>query len=387
MTSRTASDSSRPRLLCVDDEPFVLDGLRDVLCRSFQIQTATSGAAALAHLDQSPETFAVVLSDMRMPVMDGAEFLRASRLVAPDAVRMLLTGGADVQAAIDAVNYGQVFRFLTKPCDPQDLLRACAAALAQHRLQIAERTLLEETVRRSVDALAEVLALTNPAAFGRGSRVKSLAGELARRAKLANWWEVEVAAMFVFVGAVTLPQPTAEKLYAGAPLTPNEADMVRRVPRVTRRLLSRIPRLEGVVAILDHHRDRLGVDEADGAPSLISPGARVLRIAVDYAELEAQHAPADVALGAMRARDAYDRGLIDLFGGVVGVGSAPKVRELAVSQLEVGMTLADDARTARDRLLVARGQRVTERLLERLLNLGRGAVREPLRVFDLEDDR
>ena len=384
--TQTGQNTARPGLLCVDDEPYVLEGLRDVLGRSFHVQTATSGVAGLEHLRQASDAFAVVVSDMRMPGMDGAEFLRTARLAAPDAVRMLLTGDADVQAAIAAVNHGQLFRFLTKPCDPQELLRACAAALGQHRLQTAERVLLQETVRGSVDALAEVLALTNPAAFGRGGRVKALAAELSRRAKLANWREVEVAAMFVHVGAVTLPQITTEKLYARAPLSAEETEMARRVPLITRQLLSKIPRLEGVIEILDRHLDALGLGEANGAPSAIPPGARVLRIAIDYAELEAQRAPANVALGTMRGRDnIYDRGLMDLFASVVGVGAAPKVCELNISELRAGMTLADDARTPRDGLLVARGQRVTERLLERLLNLGPGSVREPLRVFDVND--
>lgn len=229
-----ARRGSRPRLLCVDDDAYVLDGLRDVLCRSFDVGTAVSGLDRLEMLRSEPNAYAVVVSDMRMPVMNGAEFLRAARRIAPDAVRMLLTGEADVQAATDAVNHGQLFRFLIKPCDAQELMRACAAALGQHRLQAAERVLLEQTVRGSVDALAEVLALTNPAAFGRGARVKALAGELARAATLRNWWEVEVAAMLAHVGAVTLPQATAEKLYAGADLTAQEAAMVGRVPLVTR---------------------------------------------------------------------------------------------------------------------------------------------------------
>jgi hypothetical protein len=109
----------------------------------------------------------------------------------------------------------------------------------------------------------------------------------------------------------------------------------------------------------------------------------MLRIAIDYADLEAQHAPARVALGAMRSRDLYDRGLLDLFASVVGIGTAPEVREVSVAELRPGMTLADDARTRRDHLLlIAAGQRVTERLVERLTNLGSGHVREPLRVFE-----
>lgn len=382
--STFSSGGARPRMLCVDDDRDVLDGLRDVLRRSFDVHSAASGPEGLAILRRDPESFAIVLSDMRMPRMSGADFLRAARVAAPDAVRLLLTGDADVPTAISAVNHGQLFRFLTKPCDSHELLRTCAAALGQHRLQSAERVVLQETLRGSVDALAEVLALTNPAAFGRGNRVRELAGALARQAKLPNWWEVEVAAMFAQVGAVTLPQATAEKLYVGVALTEPEAEMVRRVPHITKRLLSKIPRLDGVIELLETHLDNLGSEEADGAPSATPPGARALRIAIDYAELEAQRVPANVALGAMRNRDIYDRGLMDIFTTVVGVSGAAHVLEVSVVDLRVGMMLADDARTPRDGLLIARGQRVTERLLERLLNLGPGSVREPVRVYKID---
>ena len=77
--------------------------------------------------------------------------------------------------------------------------------------------LLEQTLRGSIDALAGTLALANPAAFGRGARLKELVSGLSETAGLAKRWEIEVAAMLAHIGAVTLPQPTAEKLYAGPP--------------------------------------------------------------------------------------------------------------------------------------------------------------------------
>jgi response regulator RpfG family c-di-GMP phosphodiesterase len=370
---------TRPRVLCVDDEPLVLEGLQDILGRSFEVSVAGSAADGLAILRAEPDAFAIVISDMRMPVMGGADFLRSARAIAPDAVRMLLTGQADLSAAIQAVNGARLFRFLTKRCETQELLGACVAALGQHRLQTAERVLLEETLRGSVDALAEVLALANPAAFGRAGRVKELVGKLARAAGLRNRWEIEVAASLADIGAITLPQATAEKVYAGARLTAQETAMVERVPTVTRQLLSRIPRLEGVLEILATYRVAAGGDAPD-AWSGIPVGARALRIAVDYVELESHGASRTVAIGAMRSRELYDLELLRAFAGVIGVEPAV-VRELSVAELRVGMTLADDARSIRGELLLARGQRVTERLVERIRNIGPEGVREPLRAF------
>ena len=367
-----------PRVLCVDDEPYVLDGLRDVLRRSFDVRTATSGADGLRALLDEPDGYAIVLSDMRMPVMSGAEFLRRARMIAPDAVRMLLTGHADLEDAIKAVNGARLFRYLTKPCDSDELLRACAAALGYHRLHVAERLVLEQTVRGSVEALGDVLALTNPAAFGRGRRVKRLAGQLAYALGVPAVWEVEVAAMLAQVGAVILPQATADKLYSGLALTEHEAAMVQRVPAVSRGLIGKIPRLDGVLEILD------GSYETHAHPDAVDPvgrAAQILRIARDYDSLESQGVTKPVALGAMASRRIYPPEFLTTLANVIGVGrAAPAIREVQLDDLAVGATLASDVVSVDGRLLVARGHPVSEQIIERLTNIGSRAVREPLRI-------
>lgn len=380
---KPAAPAPRPRILCVDDEAHILEGIRDVLWRSFEVHVATSGLEGLKILSAERDAFAVVISDMRMPKMGGDAFLREAGVIAPDTVPMLLTGQPDVESAIKIVNAARLFRFLTKPCEPAELMQACAAALSQHRLKRAERELLEQTLHGSIDALTEVLALAKPAAFGRGHRVKELAGALARKSGIANWWEVEVAAMLAQVGSVTLPQMTAEKLYAGIPLSRHEAAMAERVPAVTLQLLSRIPRLEGVLEILDRYREP--TDEGVGSSGPLPLSAQVLKIASDYLELEAQGSTPALALGAMRTRGAYEPQLMERFAEMVGVDSELRVYEIPAADLRVGMTLAADVRSDRGALLIAGGQRITERMVERVRNLRDGLVREPLRVFAVSD--
>jgi signal transduction histidine kinase len=134
--------SARPSILCVDDEPHVLDALKDVLHRHFSVTTATSGRDALRVLaDSAP--FCVVVSDFAMPDMNGAEFLANARVTAPDMVRVLLTGHASLTSAIAAVNDGHVFRLLTKPCPPPVLIRHLDEAVDQYRLVTGDRELLE----------------------------------------------------------------------------------------------------------------------------------------------------------------------------------------------------------------------------------------------------
>jgi response regulator RpfG family c-di-GMP phosphodiesterase len=378
MTSALGS-VARPRVLCVDDEPEILEMLRDTLRRIFDVQTAASGPEGLSRLKDDPAAFSVVISDMRMPVMMGSVFLREASDIAPDATRILLTGYADLQSAVQAVNEGALLRFLTKPCAPRELLSTCLSAVEQHRLRVAERVLLERTLRGSVKALAEVLALASPAAFGRGARVLALVVELAERIGLAERWELEVAALLAQIGAVTLPAATAEKLYSGSPLSAGERAMVDRIPAATRGILQNIPRLEGVLEILGSYQRPFN---PEGASPVI--GARMLRIVLDYDALQARSASAGIALRTIRSRSGvYDPKLFEAFADVVAHdGVESRVRELGVAQLQPGMTLADDVWAANGTLLVARGHQVSLGLLERLANLGRGQVREPLLVLD-----
>jgi response regulator RpfG family c-di-GMP phosphodiesterase len=376
---RRAQPADAVRVLCVDDEPHVLEGLRDSLRRSFDVDIAESGADALALLERDPDAYAVVISDMRMPGMSGAAFLSQARRVAPNAVRLLLTGHADLDAAIAAVNDGQLFRFLTKPCPRQELLRACAAALGQHRLLVAERVLLEQTLRGSITALVDVLALTNPAAFGRAMRLRAGVQLLAERLAMTDAWEVEIAAMLLQLGAVTLPDATAERLYAGAVLSEAEQAMVAAVPAATQRIIGHVPRLEGVQQILaDVGRPFRG----EGRPPSI--GGRMLRIVADYDELESRGTTRPAVLATMRGRDGvYDRQLLDAYALARGP-SAPveEVVEVRLIDLQAGMTLADDVRHRNGSLLIARGYKVTAALIDRLAHVPRGQLREPLRVID-----
>lgn len=131
------------KILLVDDEPAVLEGYKRLLYRHFAVDTAPSGESGLA-LMHVAGPFSVVISDMRMPGMNGAEFLAAAREKAPNTVRMLLTGHADLDAAIDAVNRGKIFRFLSKPCPKEVLVDAINEGIAQYRAAETEKELAEK---------------------------------------------------------------------------------------------------------------------------------------------------------------------------------------------------------------------------------------------------
>jgi DNA-binding NtrC family response regulator len=157
-------------ILLVDDDARVISALQRSLYKSYQIEIAGAPQDALDAVRQNG--YAVIVSDLRMPGMDGVELLAKAKELSPDTVRILLTGQADLDSAIAAVNEGNVFRFLTKPCSHDQLCRALDDALEQHRLQVAEEQVLKETLTGTVAILVQVLSAIQPLAFGRASRIR-----------------------------------------------------------------------------------------------------------------------------------------------------------------------------------------------------------------------
>jgi sigma-B regulation protein RsbU (phosphoserine phosphatase) len=136
----------QPKVLFVDDDPKILAAFRRQLRKKLDITTVTSGGEGL-HAVRSGGPFSVVVTDFCMPVMNGIEFLKQVRHMAPESVRMLLTGSADLNAAIQAVNQGHIFRFLTKPCSPEALLDALSAGVREYRSARRERRFNKRTRR------------------------------------------------------------------------------------------------------------------------------------------------------------------------------------------------------------------------------------------------
>ena len=364
---------SLPRLLLVDDEPAVLDGLRRQLRRLYAVSVAVGAAQALEILENDGP-FAVVVSDMRMPGMDGAAFLSEVRRRYPDTTRLLLTGQADTESAVSAVNDGQVFRFLIKPCTAEALQSSLADAVELHRLVTVEKDLLEQTLRASVQSLIDVLALAQPSTFSRAVRISQTVAQLAEALEVDQLWEAEISGMLAQVGAVTLPADVLEKLDQGLLLSAEERDMLDGVPATSARLIASIPRLEGVADAIAQQRTRYdGAGRGPGAPygddlPLI---ARILRVAVDFDLLRTHRIPPLTAIAHMRGDGgAYDPRVLETWHACHVVDGAPGDVPVVVTfdQLQPGMVLMEDVLSGAGTVLLGRGSVVTEALRDRLEN-------------------
>jgi len=379
------------RILLVDDEQRLLDGLRRTLRGRYVISTAASGDEGLAVVEASVQEgnpFAVVVSDMMMPGMSGAEFLTLLRPVLPDAALLILSGQADLTSTITAVNNANLFRFLTKPCETDDLARALDAALRQHQLLVSERELLQRTLTGAVDVLTDVLSMASPAASRRTERTRGIVRAAAELLGLDDDWRLPVAAMLSHLGCIALPQTVLERVDAGEPVVGAERGMWHAHPETGRRLLARIPRLEQVAEWVG--AQPVGVTAADApAPPILASGsgedvaaALLPAVAAFLAHHDARTAPRDAARR-LTATGRYPAAVIEAVLTAMAQQAPRGVpAEMRVHALRPGMVINGDVRTVTGLVLVREGERVTEALIARLCNFAATVgVEEPFSVL------
>lgn len=381
------------KVLFVDDDVNILAAYERQLRKQFQIETSAGSEQALEALS-SRGPYAVIVTDMRMPGRNGIELLSMVREIAPDTVRMMLTGNADLKVAIEAVREGNVFRFLTKPCPPHVLVSSLQAGLEQYRLVTAERELLEKTLSGSIKILTEILSMVDPESFGRAMAIRDNARLLAKALKVQNAWEIEVAAMLSPIGHVTIPPSVAAKARLQQALAREEEEMLCRVPEIGRNLLIHIPRLESVAQIILYQNKRF--DGSGFPPDSVSGeniplGARILKVVGDLFQIRSGDLSTDSALQHLHGRAGwYDPKVLEaavngLAAGASGQasGKRPLIGAL-VKDLLIGQVLVSDVETRDGKLLIAAGNGITETLLERIRNCSKiTPIKEPIYVEDL----
>lgn len=366
-------------VLCVDDEPLLLEGLERTLGQSFEIVTETKPLAALGLLERHERDFVAIISDMRMPLMDGAKFLSCAAEIAPDSSRILLTGHAELSAAIAAVNTGRIFRFLTKPCAPTELLGAVEAAAEQHRLRHVEKELLEQTLTGSVRLLSEVLMLVAPRIFTRTQRIQSYVVFMAQKLGRPDVWRFELAACLSMIGCVSLPEETVNRALTGEALEDTELRAFAEHPLTAHRLLRKIPRFEDIAEMVKLQAD-LPPDAPPSSPD-VELGARLLRVARRVEILVAQGASERDACARIDKVPSAEAELLKVLATYQTVTQSGQLKELRVNQMTAQMALEHDVKTKTGVVVVPGGKQLTQLLLERLIRFSRaGLLVEPIWV-------
>jgi len=372
------------RILFVDDEPNVLEGIRRTLRKQGDLFTAASGADGLRMLS-AEGPFALVVSDMRMPLMNGAQFLAKVREQAPETVRMILSGQADLQATIAAVNDGHIYRFLSKPCPTDQLLGAIDDGLRQYRLLTAEKVLLEQTLNGSVQMLIEILGMVQPAASARAARLQRYVIDLAAALGLAERWQWGLSALVSQIGCVALPKEILSKAEADQKVSDEERRLYESHPEVAGKLLAAIPRLEDVAAIVTA---QFGEPNWGGQPEDVRQwdirgiGRLLLRAASEFDRLTMRGMTREAAIESLRtSKLAFPQFILKALSTLSRTGQDRVVRQVRLLDLAVGMILDEDLVSPKGIRLVPMGQEVTRALIVRLTSIAAGVgVAEPFRV-------
>lgn len=398
-------------LLCVDDEPNILSSLRRLFrpC-GYRVLVAESGAQGLDILRSEPVD--LVISDMRMPHMDGAQFLAAVRAEWPDVMRFLLTGYADMASAIEAINQGQIYRYMNKPWVDDDLLISVRQGLDARALQRDKERLealtrqqnetlrelnesLEAKVRERTDELQKaheqlkqsffvavkiftsLIEMRHPITAGHSRRVAALARSIAQRMGLkgADLQNVFVAGLLHDIGKIGFSDALLSR--AQRTLSDDERRIYQKHPVDAELILIGIDELSPIAQLVRHHHECYdGQGFPDGLWGDDIPlGARILLVANDYdglqiGALSALRFKPEEALQAMeKARGVrYDPQVLDALRALVTAPPKPRPseREVAVAALTPGMVLAREFAHRDGMPLLAAGQVLSARLIERM---------------------
>jgi DNA-binding response OmpR family regulator len=366
------------RVLFVDDEVSLLNGIKRRLGTQIDLVTACSGDEGLIAIgEQGP--FAVVVTDMRMPKMDGIQFVQAARAKSPNTVFIMLTGNQDQATAIQALNDGHVFRFLNKPCQSQDLLVAIEAGLRQHQLIISEKELLQGTFVGAVSVLTDVLELAQPRIFGHAERVQEIVTVLQQRLRLEDRWEYKLAARLSLLGFALLPEQDRVRFEMGLDTGRQLHDTIRAAAAIGQRVIERIPRLETVarvIGLMGSIDGNMLLSKMRTDDERAITGATLLRVAIEWDFLVRQGLSPEAAVDEIR------KSLPNLHVTVATLLAEMDPGERRGNTLECdpadlveGMVLQDDVLTGDGTILIRRGRRLTWTIIEKLRSYETSDVR------------
>lgn len=365
------------KILFVDDNASVLAAFRRNMRKRFDMLTAESAALAIDMLKED-DRIGVIVSDMKMPGMNGIEFLERSMEIAPNAVRIMLTGNADQETATEAVNRGHVYRFLNKPCPVEDVIEAINDGCHQYEIQELEHNRLEETLAGCVKVLTDVLGMVAPFALGRGQSMRASLGPFLEALKMKSPWQYEVSALLSSIGYTSLPSELVQKLENREELNGRELNVVKSVPEIGYNLVVGIPKLQKIARNIKYQHknyDGSGLPKDELKGQSIPLGGRMLRVFEDRMILEHEGVNGQAAHEQMKSREGvYDPQILELCFKyypeylTTSISKDKPVLTLDLESLEPGQVIVSDIHTVSGLLLVEAGNWLTGATIQRIRN-------------------
>ena len=382
---------AKEKILFVDDEVNILNAFKRRLRSEYNFETCSNSLEAL-DLIKNNKDFAVVISDMTMPELNGVELLNKVSKISPNTVRVMLTGNADQQTATLAVNNAGVFRFVNKPCSVEEISVVINSALEQYKLITAEKELLQNTLSGSVKLLTDLLALLNPSSFGAALNYRELVKQIGVKLELGNVWDIELALMLSDIGAFMVPDTLLRKSENGVELNEAEQKVIDQIPETGRKLISNIPRLEKVANAVFYSQKNY---DGSGFPSdsvkgeEIPIGARIIRILKDYARYLPSRKSSALVFDLLESKPSvYDPTLLAVIKGLFICEQKPEeelpVYEVTIKQLCPGQIVLEDILTNDGVLLVKQGTEISTTMIQRIVNYGEiSGIKMPILVNSL----
>ena len=354
------------RILIVDDDERLLRSFHRILSTKFNVLTANSALLGLECIT-GQDPFSIVISDYKMPGMNGVDFLAEVGRKAPDTVRILLTGYADLNVALDAVNEGNIFRMLQKPCPPKTMAKALVDGIKYYEMAASKRELMEKTIQESVAILGDLISLVKPEVYGRISRITPYVRLVCTQMDPPNIWEVVSATRLSMIGFITLPADIVQKDLMGVRLSPKEQRLFNEHPSFAASFIQKIPRLEEMARIIAYQEKRYdgeGVPEDSVMGAEIPLGARILKVCLDFDRLVSSGRSSGDALNALSSQEHwYDPDVIGYLFEILGGSPLYNERNVHLYELNPGMIVAKDiiaTRGEHEVILLASGQELSE---------------------------
>lgn len=375
------------KILLVDDEENILSGYRRNLRGHFEVHTAEGGKNGLEKI-KNDGPFGVVVSDFKMPEMNGNQFLSQVRDLNPDTVRIMLTGYADLPTTINAVNEGNIFRLLTKPCSGEKLIENLNEGIKQYRLITAEKELLQKTLKGTIKVLIDILSSVNSAAFSRVSRFQKFIPSISSLLNITNKWEIEVAVLLSQIGLVTMPSEMLEKKYSGETLPDEQEALFNSHPVVGKALIENIPRLERIADAVYYQfhsftpktKDDEKIKHGEALP-LVS---RILKVLNSFDTYVTAGNSREEAFNKLKEIEyEFDPNiLIALEASIAGVYEDLKLFSQKIEAVDIGVVTATDIKDKNGQVLVRMGAEITQMLKMKLLNYAKlGHIEEEIKIL------
>ncbi len=436
----TVSKMKMHSVLFVDDEPNILNSVQRILRKApYKVLTANSPDYALELVEQQPIT--LVVSDFRMPTMDGVTFLEKVQKISPDTIRMLLTGFADAESAIRAINNGQVFRYLKKPIKESELLEALLSGIHQYELVMENRRLMQLTQKQNeelkrfnqqlekmvqersqeiiqqkkelerlysqldnsfteiIRAFMTLIEMKNPQIGSHSRRVAALSRRFTNFLQIPKQEirDIEVAALLHDIGKITLPDEIIQK--TKNELSTQQLHLLNAHPEIGASILNEIPDLKTIAEMIEAHHENY---DGSGFPQKLKSheipvGARIIAILNTFDHfITKEHLDRslrlELAIEYLNAESnkRFDPNFVKHFINFLKSSSRYKhtaqVISMALNQLEVGMVLANDVRTKSGLLLLRKDQILNSIMIKRLHHYNKiDPIIEPIKIFDESD--